>query len=98
MGAVIVRDHTSYKVIRDSYEEKIPKGIRECTTKYVDGSIYEGWMKNGLRHGQGRLMRSDGSYFAGNWENNQRHGYGYIKNVNGITITGYWIHDIKIID
>ena len=51
------------------------KGIN----KFKDGSIYEGYYKNGLKHGFGKYSWPNGKVFYGNWLNNKLHGNGYYE-------------------
>ena len=39
---------------------------------YTDGSIYDGWLKNGRREGLGTMTYADGAVYIGQWENNHR--------------------------
>jgi len=41
---------------------------------WKDGSLYEGFWKDNLAFGYGRLIHADGDYYEGEWLNNQQHG------------------------
>lgn len=46
--------------------------------KYKDGSVYEGDVVGGQRHGKGTLTYSNGMIYIGQFKENQRHGKGSI--------------------
>ncbi len=37
------------------------------------GEIYEGFVVNSMKHGQGKLVKSDGTVVEGTWEDNGTH-------------------------
>lgn len=43
---------------------------------FKQGSRYEGFKKNGKRHGQGKFFYQDGGMYEGNWNQNKMEGYG----------------------
>jgi hypothetical protein len=44
---------------------------------WSDGSIYEGYSKNGMANGKGRLIHADGDVYEGDWKDDRAHGQGY---------------------
>ena len=44
--------------------------------EYEDGSVYEGEIKDGKRHGRGSWTGPDGKKYEGEWKDNKRHGRG----------------------
>lgn len=38
---------------------------------YRDGSIYEGYWRDGLRHGKGRIIYINGTVYEGEWNNDK---------------------------
>ncbi len=38
---------------------------------FLDGSIYEGYWKDNMAHGNGRLIHSDGDVYEGDWLNDK---------------------------
>ena len=36
--------------------------------------MYEGYWKNNMAHGKGRLIHSDADVYEGEWENDKAHG------------------------
>lgn len=40
------------------------------------GGRYEGYLKNGLKNGEGKLEFNDGGYYVGEWRDNKMHGFG----------------------
>lgn len=86
--------------------ETIPKlGIRECEfinghangigiTKYNNGIIHKGFIKNNMYNGFGIMYNSDETVlYVGEWKNSKRHGKG-ISYQNGIKYDGEWIDDM----
>lgn len=47
-------------------------------------------MKNGQRHGQGKMTWSDGGYYEGEFLNGNRHGKGKHVFANGFIYDGGW--------
>ena len=41
---------------------------------WEDGTVYDGYFKNGLRSGVGEIEYGDGSRYIGHWKNNKREG------------------------
>ena len=70
--------------------------------EYENGDKYEGQLKNGLRHGMGKLTYNDDinrdvgvrDYYIGQWADNNRHGLGsiFFKNSNE-KYAGDWVND-----
>jgi|GEM_PF-2752609 len=55
-----------------------------------DGSVYEGGMKNGKRHGQGKCTWPDGSSYVGEWADDVRTGNGKFSYITKDTYDGDW--------
>ncbi len=60
-------------------------------------AIYEGEVRNGLRHGCGTIIQDNGTTYTGNWENDAPSGYGKVKYTDGYTCKskGFW-KDLKL--
>jgi hypothetical protein len=56
---------------------------------YSDGSVYDGFFKNSLRHGPGIITFSGGGSYTGNWVNGNREGYGMMGFADGSSYAGY---------
>ena len=85
------QNQSNIKNTTQKYNNKSSK-IQKIT--YPDGSIYEGEIKNGLRHGYGILTNENGDLYQGNWANDKREGKCFeIK--NGDTFEGFYINDIR---
>jgi len=52
-------------VLKDS-AEMVMHGRGKLT--WPDGSVYDGWFKNGHQHGAGRLIHANGDYYEGEWK------------------------------
>lgn len=52
--------------------------IKQGKGKFLwpDGSVYEGYWKDGKANGKGRLVHSDGDIYIGEWKNDKADGYG----------------------
>ena len=59
----------------------------------LDGRLYEGYFKDGLKHGRGRYIFADKTMYEGQWENGKKHGYGVFKWPNGGEYEGYFRND-----
>eukprot|EP00598_Pedospumella_elongata_P002417 CAMPEP_0184978546 /NCGR_PEP_ID=MMETSP1098-20130426/9003_1 /TAXON_ID=89044 /ORGANISM="Spumella elongata, Strain CCAP 955/1" /LENGTH=211 /DNA_ID=CAMNT_0027501695 /DNA_START=9 /DNA_END=644 /DNA_ORIENTATION=+ len=58
------------------------------TISYPDGTIYEGDLVNGKRHGYGKSTTAEGTVYEGDWENDLPHGNGSTVFANGSVYTG----------
>jgi hypothetical protein len=57
---------------------------------WPDGARYEGYYKDGKKHGKGKFFWSDGSYYDGDFENNNIHGKGVYIWSDGRKYDGSW--------
>eukprot|EP01016_Furgasonia_blochmanni_P006354 TRINITY_DN12554_c0_g1_i1.p2 TRINITY_DN12554_c0_g1~~TRINITY_DN12554_c0_g1_i1.p2 ORF type:complete len:147 (-),score=23.02 TRINITY_DN12554_c0_g1_i1:59-499(-) len=65
-----------------------------CVENYADGSIYEGGMLNGLRHGQGKFSYKSGGRYEGSWVHGKMEGFGTLYYANGQkAYEGEWCED-----
>lgn len=64
----------------------VPDGYR--VVHYPDGSVYEGYVLNGRREGEGRFVRSDGFVYSGGWTNDSMNGTGKMIWPNGDNYSG----------
>lgn len=46
---------------------------------YKNKDFYEGWVKDGLRNGKGRLIKANGEVLIGDWEDDQLSGEGSLS-------------------
>lgn len=53
---------------------------------YSDGRVYEGELKDGAPHGQGKMTWPNGSFYNGSWRNGQIDGHGEYHSTNDGTI------------
>ena len=61
--------------------------------RYSSGDIYEGHLRNGRRHGRGKLWYANGAKYEGDWIDDERHGKGVHWYPNGDRYTGDWQDD-----
>lgn len=69
----------------------------EQTLTYPNGDVYTGEMKNGQRHGKGRMKYANGREYSGEWFENVRQGYGeqiWTKSPKYISYYGHWVQDL----
>ncbi len=57
---------------------------------YENEDQYLGEIKNGLRHGKGKMTYSNGNIYSGYWMNDVFHGKGTYLNSNGQSFSGDW--------
>ena len=60
---------------------------------WPNGSIYEGYWRNGKTHGKGRLIHADGDVQEGDWVEDKAHGYGSYVHNDGSKYEGGWVND-----
>ena len=65
----LAHDHGGIK-----YEEIYFQDLQ--TIKYENGHVYEGEIKNGLRHGYGKYTWPSGQQYVGGYMDGKQHGYG----------------------
>ena len=79
-------------------EDLLEAGRKNSITGYgtreVDGTYYEGYMLNGLYHGQGTLWWPDGNIYAGNFDNHYMSGYGVFYWNNGDVYEGEFLDNL----
>ena len=78
-GEMVITKRIKYK---GNFTNNLPnqKGILE---NYIDNSIYEGELDNGVMSGKGILKFKDGTIYEGNFFNNKYEGFGKLKFKNG---------------
>ena len=60
------------------------------TYYFKDGTKYVGDFKDGLPHGEGKVVYLNGEAYEGEMANGQFDGYGTLQLVNGTEVVGYW--------
>jgi len=82
----------------DTYEGSIKDGKFFGYGKYTSKCgkiIYEGDIKNSLKHGKGKLIHCDKVVYEGEWKNNKKNGYGKLIE-EGIEYNGLFDKDVFI--
>ena len=51
--------------------------------QFEDGTVYQGNMKEEMKHGRGRFLFADGAYYEGYWKDDIPHGFGRFIKTNG---------------
>ena len=59
-----------------------------------DGTIYDGYFKEGQYHGKGNMKYPDGTKYVGEWKDGMRHGKGTMfDSTTGESKSGKWKDD-----
>ena len=66
---------------------------KEKITKYDNGDIYIGEIKNNKRHGQGSYAWSNGNKYVGEYKDDEHHGQGTYTWTEGRKYVGEWKDD-----
>jgi hypothetical protein len=74
-------------------QRKISKRLFNKNQVWSDGSCYEGYWKNDMAYGRGRLIHADGDVYEGEWLNDKAHGKGVYIHRDGASYTGEWYED-----
>ncbi|OSS43719.1 hypothetical protein B5807_11522 [Epicoccum nigrum] len=61
------------------------------TYDYFSSEYYKGEIKNGHRHGHGKMLYHSGATYQGTFQLGQRHGHGLYTFQNGDTYDGDWV-------
>ncbi|KAG2392479.1 hypothetical protein C9374_012731 [Naegleria lovaniensis] len=75
------------------YEGEVKNGLRDGYGTYTSGDLlskYEGYWKQGQRHGKGIMYYSADEKYEGNFTHNKRHGYGVMHYKSGNYYEGEW--------
>lgn len=61
---------------------------------FKQGSKYEGYKLNDMRHGEGKFYYQDGGMYDGNWQCNKMDGFGSLYYQSGkLAYQGNWKND-----
>ena len=52
---------------------------------YIDGAVYQGMWRDGIRWGEGTLQNADGSRYRGEWQYGKKSGTGIFTTADGVT-------------
>ena len=83
------QDKKEGKGVQLTIEQVLLNG--ELKDKFV--FIYEGFWKDNLAEGMGRLIHADGDMYKGNWEKGKASGYGEYIHADGTKYEGWWVND-----
>jgi len=86
------------KKIEKIIPQPIPPVVIEEPSQHSNVKIespgYTGELKDGKRHGKGKLVLRNGDVYIGSWEDNKKTGQGVYLYSNGIKYNGQWKDDI----
>ena len=75
--------------------EWLVTGANEVSTKdrrgvqiWPDGSRYDGFWRDGMANGQGRLVHAEGDVYEGEWTDDKANGFGVYTHFNGSRYEG----------
>ncbi|KAL9179935.1 hypothetical protein ACHAXT_007905 [Thalassiosira profunda] len=71
----------------------LPRGWK--VVRYANGSVYKGELKDGKKHGQGKIKYSDGNVYEGKWKEGRKNGNGKFTWANGDAHEGEYKEDMK---
>jgi hypothetical protein len=60
---------------------------------WPDGSRYDGFWRDGMANGYGRLVHAEGDVYEGEWTEDKANGYGVYTHFNGSRYEGQWFQD-----
>ena len=66
----------------------IKNGWAVC--RWPDGSIYEGYWKDGQKHGQGKYIWANGMIYEGGFVEGLKDGHGKLRQRDGEVYDGFW--------
>lgn len=69
-----------------------PKRVFE---KWGTSGEYIGYVVDGKRHGQGKMMYTTGDIYDGEWHEDKRHGQGKMRYTDGTYYDGEWKNNLK---
>ena len=73
-------------------ESNKPKRVFE---KWGTSGEYIGYVVDGKRHGQGKMMYTTGDIYDGEWHEDKRHGQGKMRYTDGTYYDGEWKNNLK---
>jgi hypothetical protein len=78
------------KAAPEALEKEMP--FKELQSKVIEDASfkYEGYVKDGKKHGQGTLSYKSGDKYVGQWQNDQKHGQGTYIYADGEKYEGQW--------
>jgi len=65
----------------------------EKENNYGKTEVSQGYWRNNMAHGKGRLIHSDADVYEGEWENDKAHGKGTYTHADGAKYIGDWKDD-----
>ena len=73
-------------------EMPLTEQLKDLQYKVIEGtkSRYEGYVKNGKKHGQGTLSFKNGAKYVGQWHADKKHGQGTYIYADGEKYAGQW--------
>ena len=76
-------------------EMPLKEKLKDLQYKVIEGinSRYEGYVKNGKKHGQGTLSFKNGDKYVGQWHEDKKHGQGTYIYADGEKYVGQWEND-----
>ena len=86
------KEKTSFEasvVTTETVNNTAPKNHIETYT-FDNGDHYEGYRKESLPHGYGKMTYADGGVYEGEWSEGLKHGQGKMTCANGVVYEGEW--------
>ena len=72
-----------------------PEKPKKVFKTWETSGEYNGYVVNGKRHGQGKMMYTNGDIYDGEWHEDKRPGQGKMRYVDGTYYDGEWKNNLK---
>ena len=69
--------------------------VKKVFEQWGTSGEYIGYVLNGKRHGQGKMIYTTGDIYNGNWNEDKRDGFGKMRYANGSYYEGEWKNNFK---
>mgnify|MGYP001172452313 CR=1 FL=1 len=69
------------------------KNLYFCSILFL--YLYEGYFKNDVKEGEGKLTYVSGDVYQGSWKTDRASGFGVLKYRSGDTYTGHFVNGVK---
>ena len=83
-----------YEQLRDLERDAQKQGLTWIDELvFENGAVYQGYLKDGIRHGPGTQVWPDGAKYEGEWRFNKANGKGKFWHADGDVYDGLWEDD-----
>ena len=82
----------TFNMVQDEHGMEFALANGMGTSRYANGTVYEGRFRNGMFNGHGTLTMTDGSVFEGEFQNGLADGPGSLTHADGTVEEGQFRH------